>query len=511
MRIAAAPPSRPSPAATGAQQAAGRRVLLLVLDGLRPGSIDAATMPNLSALAARGVSYTRSRTGFPSETMVGAGELWTGAYPDASGITSNWMPVPGGPRGGVELKSLEGIDRLAAAHGGRALAGTSLFEALSRSARTSLVIGKEGPTELAWRAGATWAVSTAGAWGTAPGGAPLGELVHAAAGRAPDKGPHDDGARSEWLTRVAGALDAKLAPDLLTVWLTDPDTTQHGHGLGSANQAAALRRADAAVGALLADLGRRGQLDSTDIVVTSDHGFSEHLEGAEPRLIEALDAAGLAASSVIASGNMHAVTFAEPPTAETFARLREVVATSPFARDVTTIVENPREAAPGDTRRDATLTGRDLRHGTGRAADAYVFYRREDEGYLPAKPGSIVAGHGSLGWSDLNNVLLLAGPSFDQARAGAAALQTAAPAGIVDVAPTILHLLGANRPSSMHGRVLHESLAEGGNRDGAVGEVGSSRTSALAVGRIGDRTVRTTLQTEHVGGTDYFEGFTTRG
>lgn len=507
------PPARPSAPVGGS-----RRVLLLVLDGLRPDSIDAATTPNLAALAARGVSYDRSRTGFPSETMVGAGELWAGAYPETSGITANWMPVPGGPRDGIELKSLDGIDRLAAAHGGRALGGTSLFEALAAAGRTGLVIGKEGPTELALRSGATWAVSTAGAWESATGrpvGAagrtPIGDLVRRAAGAAPPPGAADDGARSDWFVRVAGALDAALAPDLLAVWLTDPDKTQHGHGLGSGSQAAALRQADAAVGALLADLARRGQLDSTDVVVTSDHGFSEHLPGRGPELAEALDTAGLSTSSVVASGNAHMVTFAEPPTATTFARLRDVVAASPFAADVMTIVDNPRGGVAGDGRRDGRLTGHDLRHGSERAPDAWVVYRREEDAHVPAKPGTTVAGHGSLGWSDLNNVLLLAGPGIEQARAGTAPLRTDAPAGIVDVAPTILNLLGAHAPATMHGRVLREALAPGGTRDGAVDDVARSRTSATADTRIGDRVVRTTLQTDHVDGTDYFAGLVTQG
>lgn len=513
MRIA----SLPSPAPTAPRDPAGRSVLLLVLDGLRPGSISTTTTPNLAALAAGGVTYTRSRTGFPSETMVGAGELWAGAYPEASGITSNWMPVPGGPSGGVELKNLAGLDRLAAAYGGRALASTSLFEALSRAGRTSLVVGKEGPAELAWRAGATWAVSTSGAWESTPPAdrtatrPPIADVVRAAAGEAPSSGPHDDGARSEWLVRAAGALDAALAPDLLTVWLTDPDKTQHGHGLGTSNQAAALRRADAAVGALLADLERRGRLATTDVIVTSDHGFSEHLPGPGPQLAETLTSAGIATSSVVPTGNTHLVTFAEPPTAETFARLREAVAASPLAADVMTIVENPREDVPGETRRDARLTGRDLRHGTDRAPDAYVMYRRAGDAHLPAKAGSTVAGHGSLGWSDLNNALLLVGPSFERARAGAAALRTDAPAGIVDVAPTILQLLGAAPPRSMHGRVLREALAEHGTGDGVVSPVPSTTSEAVADVRIGERLVRTTLRTEHVGGTDYFSGLEARG
>ena len=168
-------------------------MLLLVLDGMRPGSISAATTPTLARLAERGVTFTRSRTGFPSETMVGAGELFSGAWPERNGITSNWMIAPGQDRAGIELKSLKGIDEMARSYGGPALTGTSVFQALASAGLTSAIIGKEGPAELAWRAGATWAVSSGGSHedararriGTQRGAAPLEQLVDDAAGRAP--------------------------------------------------------------------------------------------------------------------------------------------------------------------------------------------------------------------------------------------------------------------------------------------------------------------------------------
>jgi arylsulfatase A-like enzyme len=511
-----------------------KRVLLLVLDGMRPGSISAATTPTLARLAERGVTFTRSRTGFPSETMVGAGELFSGAWPERNGITSNWMIAPGQDREGIELKSLKGIDEMARSYRGRALTSTSVFQALASAGLTSAIIGKEGPAELAWRAGATWAVSSGGSHedarargiGTQRGAAPLAQLVADAAGPAPESGKEDDSARSEWLAKVAGAVDAKLAPDLLAVWLTDPDKTQHGHGLDTDNQLSALRKADAAVGALLTQLASRGELDDLDIVITSDHGFSEHLTGVERDLDATLQAAGLDVSHVVPSGNSHLVRFTNPPTARDLARLRAVIASSPFAGDVATVIVNPRRVRGRDSRHDARLTGRDLRLGSTRAADVLVVYRREDAGAptgengrrrrrgasLPARAGTMVAGHGSLGWSDLNNTLVVSGPSFERALPGAAPLRTRNAAGIVDVAPTILQLLGAPVPRSMQGRVLREALAElGGVGNGTVEHVRSSRNVAIADVILGSRTIRTELETEHAGGVDYHVALRTSG
>ncbi|MCW2955886.1 MAG: arylsulfatase [Thermoleophilia bacterium] len=514
MKFAIAPTSL----TTAGQTSAGRRVLLLVLDGLRPGSIDAASMPNLAGVAAQGVTYTRSRTGFPSETMVGAGELMTGAYPERSGVTSNWMMTPGGPSRGVELKSLAGIDAIAEAYGGGALTATSIFQALSAAGRTSAVIGKEGPAELAHRGGAEWTVSTGGSHTSerarrleaARGTLPLTQLVAGAAGDAPASGEHDDRARSEWLARAALAVDAAHAPDLLTVWLTDPDKTQHGHGLGSTNQREALLQADRAVGLLLDGLRRRGELDDVDIVVTSDHGFSEHLEPPTVPLEATLRDANIGISHVVASGNQHLVRFDHEPTAADYARLRAAVAAAPFAGLVRTVIENPRTPLAGDRRDDGRLTGADLRLGSERAADAYVIYMRDDElgANVPANAGTSKAGHGSLGWSDINNTLVLAGPGVERARPGSAPLRTDAPAGIFDVAPTIAHLLGVHVPSSMQGRVLLEALRDG---NGEVEQVQRRLNTATTDVLLGARTVRTSLTTEWVGGASYFERLVTRG
>ena len=60
---------------------------------------------------------------------------------------------------------------------------------------------------------------------------------------------------------------------------------------------------------------------------------------------------------------------------------------------------------------------------------------------------------------ELRNTLIARGPGFRQA----AVVDT--PTGNVDVAPTILHLLGLSGGEGMDGRVLHEALAGSGPRE----------------------------------------------
>ena len=65
------------------------------------------------------------------------------------------------------------------------------------------------------------------------------------------------------------------------------------------------------------------------------------------------------------------------------------------------------------------------------------------------------AGHGSSSPFDIHNTLVAAGPDLK------AGVEIEVPSGNVDFAPTFLHLLGLDIPSSMQGRVLHEALREG--------------------------------------------------
>jgi len=60
--------------------------------------------------------------------------------------------------------------------------------------------------------------------------------------------------------------------------------------------------------------------------------------------------------------------------------------------------------------------------------------------------------HASLSRHDMNNTLVASGPSIKKG------IISDLPSGNIDLAPTILHLLGVNPTKPMDGRVLHEAL-----------------------------------------------------
>jgi hypothetical protein len=66
--------------------------------------------------------------------------------------------------------------------------------------------------------------------------------------------------------------------------------------------------------------------------------------------------------------------------------------------------------------------------------------------------------HASLSEYDVHNTLFAAGPDFQQR------FTTTLPSGNIDIAPTVLHILGIEPPQKLDGRVLVEGMEEKAGR-----------------------------------------------
>ncbi len=87
-----------------------RRVVLVVLDGLRPDAIPRYALPHLTALARAGASTMFARTVTPSVTACAMASLFTGAAPARHGLESDRFHIPR-PRG-----TLHPLPRVLAEH-----------------------------------------------------------------------------------------------------------------------------------------------------------------------------------------------------------------------------------------------------------------------------------------------------------------------------------------------------------------------------------------------------------
>ena len=93
--------------------------------------------------------------------------------------------------------------------------------------------------------------------------------------------------------------------------------------------------------------------------------------------------------------------------------------------------------------------------------------------------------HGGLHRKELHNWLAVGGSVF----AGGRVVEC--PSGIVDVLPTVLHLLGIAAPESVEGRVLHEAFDDGPSSPHALRETvavdgADGYRAHLEVSRVGD-------------------------
>ena len=76
-------------------RSSARLILIVVMDGLRPDSINREDTPTLFRIRQEGVNYVNSHSVFPTVTRVNAAAISTGHYPGVNGLVSNAMFVPG--------------------------------------------------------------------------------------------------------------------------------------------------------------------------------------------------------------------------------------------------------------------------------------------------------------------------------------------------------------------------------------------------------------------------------
>ncbi|PKB19052.1 putative AlkP superfamily pyrophosphatase or phosphodiesterase [Novosphingobium kunmingense] len=255
--------------AISATAAQAEPVLLISIDGLRPGDVIEAEqrglkIPNLRAFLAEGAYATGVRGVVPTVTYPSHTTLLTGTSPARHGVVNNTTFDPRQMNQGgwywyaSDIKAPTLWERAAA--GGHSVANV----------HWPVSVGAAGVTwnlPQIWRTGHADDAKLLSALAT-PG---LVAELERAAGEAYAPGINEEIEGDENRGRFAERLIAMRKPDFATVYLTALDHQQHLDGPDTPTAKAVLERIDAIVGKLVtAELKAR---PDAVIAVVSDHGF----------------------------------------------------------------------------------------------------------------------------------------------------------------------------------------------------------------------------------------------
>jgi predicted AlkP superfamily pyrophosphatase or phosphodiesterase len=229
-------PAQAEPTIRESPGSAPTTVILISLDGTRPVDVTNETLPSLVALADAGASAVGLIPATPSNTFPGHVTLVTGVSPDRHGIVNNFFIDP--ERGRFQKRDtirwieVEPLWSLLAGHG---LVSASFHW-----------VGSEGP----WRSG-----RGPRHWRAFSSSTPVAEKVDTIL---------------SWLDLE----DPALRPQLITSWFHGTDHAAHRDGPGSPSALAQLARQEPALGKLVAGIAARKLWATTTLIIVSDHGMA---------------------------------------------------------------------------------------------------------------------------------------------------------------------------------------------------------------------------------------------
>ena len=288
-------------------------LILFVADGLRFSSVNDSTAPTMAAITREGVSLRNSHALFPTFTTANASAMATGHMLGDTGNFSNTIcagfEVPGAGNSLTPFLEndvvLGDIDEHFA---GNYLNEATILKLARDKGYSTAAIGKIGPALIfdpTERTG-NQTILIDDATGS-PRGIPLSAEVidRLKAAELPLSTPPRGANGKAGNVNTPGTLSANVSqqdyfatittrvvlpmfkdrnkPFVLVFWSRDPDGSQHNQGdslnslvpgINGPTSLAAIRNADDNLARIRSALSELGLLDTTNIIVTSDHGFS---------------------------------------------------------------------------------------------------------------------------------------------------------------------------------------------------------------------------------------------
>jgi arylsulfatase A-like enzyme len=446
-----------------------RHIVVVVWDGMRPDFIDERNTPALWKLAHEGVRFLHHHSVYVTATNVNGAALATGVYPNRNTLLANREFRPGiDPLRPFENAEPEIIAKVDKVTGDKYIAEPTIAEIVRKAGRRTAIVGTKAVAFLHDRHN-EW--SSAGSkdfikFAAAPMPASLREETLRLLGPFATESSKTDEPRNAYATRALTEIMWRGdLPAFSLLWLAEPDHIQHDTSPGSEPSLAAIRGSDQNLALVLDALAKKGARKDTDIFVVSDHGFST-IE----RVIDfpaELRKAGFDATKA----------FIEKP------KRGQIMVVGNGGTILFYVIDHDRDVAGrlvgwlqhsdvagvifAREKFEGTFSLETVRANSPEAPDVIAALRWNPKTNRFGIPGQIVTdnarpagegSHASLSEFDVHNTLVAAGPDFRKAE------MTSLPSSNVDIAPTVLHILGLEAPHKFDGRVLVEAMEEKAER-----------------------------------------------
>ena len=298
--------------AASAQDNAPRNLILFIPDGLRGRIVTPQSAPAMAELRDKGVNFRNSHSLFPTFTMANGSAIASGHYLGDTGTFSNtiytgYSSVPAGDTVVPFIENDAVLGDIDDHFNGDYLNEETILKMARAEGFSTAAIGKLGPTLLfdhTDRGKNTIVIddSTGG-----KNGVPLSEEIKDALTKAnlplatPSRGDNGKAgdAKTPGTTAANVAQQAYMAdvaskvvlpmfktrnkPFVLVFWSRDPDGSQHNTGdslntitpgINGPTSMAGIKNADNNLAQLRKALDELGLAANTNIIVSSDHGFS---------------------------------------------------------------------------------------------------------------------------------------------------------------------------------------------------------------------------------------------
>lgn len=417
-----------------------RRVVAIILDGLRRDLVLPELTPTLAELRKRATWFDAHASVFPSCTRVVSSSFATGCFPARHGLAGNTVCLIENGR-----LALHDVGKPEFVENKRRLTGTvlerpTLAERLAPNGGAIIFNNvSPGAAYMHDPDGHGYVYHRAGSFG--PGRSPIlgdGEL------RVTGDSEGDALAAQRFVSEIV----RERRPSFALLWLCQPDKDQHGMALGSPQHREVLAQADRLVRTVFDEVEAcRAAGEDVLFLVGSDHGHETITEGVDisAELVSAGLKADLHSSDVMVAANgTGALIYVDAAKNDRIPRLDAFLRSSRWAGKVfgPDALDEARLPAGGSLAFAVAMAANEDVNEFGIPGLSYMALGPGD------KPARVGCGqHGGLGRFEQSPFLMIEGDGFPAGET-VTALTSA-----VDIAPTVLRFLGQNA-DGMDGRPL---------------------------------------------------------